>query len=353
MKVFYLTISLFLFSCSKRVEDKCFVDKMNTEDVVIWENVPQSYTLNQILAEKPNYLEITNLTAYRDFETDKEEFLLRKRGGITEISFSVFDEKFSDQFVCFGKQKSGNTIYGLGMNRLGYWLLKIENNRPSAHFLGLSSNLYYFNKIQQNPIVQGDKIHIEGSLVKMENPIDRGGYKNYAVIEDGKLFTVKMEDLVQDSDHDGYNDIFENSFGLNPHKKDTDGDGINDFEDKNPMFRSLDNKFTRLYDQLLSDTFVGAENLNYEFQVYKTDCEYFHQVNPSQKVLFVSEDKKKQTYYTRVSDIIEEIISPIQKNKKNPDSFYIYKAGTFYKKDYSADYENGKWVLKVVGGYVI
>ncbi|AZA89740.1 Uncharacterised protein [Chryseobacterium nakagawai] len=358
MKIIYFTIIVFFFSCSKPIEDKCFIDKMNTEDVVIQVEDSQSYTLKQILAENPNYLEITNLTTYRDFKTDRTEFRLPiaefgEKGKTTETGNTIFDEKFSDQFICFAKQNSGDTLYGLGMNGLGYWLLKIENNKPSVYFLGLSPNLYYFNKIQRNPIVEGDYLHIEGSLVKIDNPIDRGGYKNYSVIEDGKLFKIKLKDLIQDSDQDGYNDIFENSFGLNPHEKDTDGDGINDFEDKNPMFRSSDNKFTRLYNQLVSDTFVGAEKLDYEFQVYQTDCEYFHQINPPQKILFVPEDKKKQTYYTKVADIIEETISPIQKNKKNPNSFYIYKAGAFYKNDYSADYENGKWVLKVVGGYVI
>ncbi|MFC3757063.1 hypothetical protein ACFONJ_13870 [Chryseobacterium tructae] len=358
MKASYFVIPVFFFSCSKSIEDKCFVEKMNTEDIVILNEDPQSYTLKQILSEKPKYLEIINLTAYRDFKTDRTEYLLQamdsgKEGETRENNFILFDEKFSNQFVCFAKQQVGNILYGVGVNKLGYWLLKVENNKPSAYFFGLSPNQYYFNKTQQDLFVQGDYLQIKGSLVSPVQSNESDKNKDYSVIEDGKLFTIKLTDLMRDSDNDGYNDIFENSFGLNPHQEDTDRDGINDFEDMNPMFKSSKDKFTLLYESLLPNASIDSEKKNYEFQVYRSDCDYFHQINPVQKVLFVPEDKKEQTYYTKVSDIIEEMISPIQKNEKNPARFYIYKVGSYFKNDYAADYENGKWVLKVVGGYII
>ncbi|SDI85629.1 hypothetical protein [Chryseobacterium jejuense] len=358
MKIHYFIIIASFFSCSESIDDKCFIDKLDTENIVSLNEEYEPYTLKQILAEKPDYLEITNLKAYRNFKTDRTEFPLyemnaRKVGKIKKNSFTIFDEKFSDQFLYFAEQKIGNILYGLGANRLGYWLLKIENNKSFAYFLGLSPNQYYCNKAQQNPIVQGDYLQIQGSVVKPLESFTRGEFKDYAVLGEGKLFKIKLKDLMQDSDQDGYNDIFENSLGLNSHHADTDNDGINDFEDRNPMFKSSDNKFTRLYESLLPNVSKDSEKKSYEFQVYKTDCEYFHQINPTLKVLFIPEHKKKRTYYTRVSDIITEAISPIQKNNKNPNSFYIYKVGDFYKNDYSADFEDGKWVLKVVGGYVI
>ncbi|WP_160137406.1 hypothetical protein [Chryseobacterium sp. c4a] len=358
MRVSYFFIIAFLFSCSKSIEDKCFVDKMNAENVVMVNKTFQPYTLKQILAEKPKYLEINNLTAYRDFVTDRAEFLKQpensqKEGETSGNNFTILNERFSNQFLCFAQQQVGNIIYGLGFNKLGYWLLKIENNKTFAYFLGLSPNQYYVNRTQQNLFVLGGYLQVKGSLVSPRKSKDPSNYKDYSVIEDGKLFTIKLKDLMLDSDQDGYNDIFENSFGLNPNRKDTDGDGINDFEDMNPMFTSSKGKFTRLYESLLPNPSIDSEKRNFEFQVYKSDCDYFHQINPVQKVLFIPEDKNKQTYYTSVSDIIDEVISPIQKNEKNPDSFYIYKVGSYFKNDYSADYENENWVLKVIGGYII
>lgn len=87
-------------------------------------------------------------------------------------------------------------------------------------------------------MIENGFLQLQGSLVKIVKVPGLPGYDDYSVISDGKLFTIKLEDLTRDSDHDGYNDIFEQSFGLNPDSKDTDGDGINDFEDLSPMFTS-------------------------------------------------------------------------------------------------------------------
>lgn len=361
MKVIYFTMIFLLFSCSKSVEDKCFVDKINTEDIVIQKGTSQVYTPKQILTEKPGYLEIINLTKYRSFKEDStsahsygKEFEERMMQG--EVGFKEFYDNFNLQFGYISKQKIGNIQYALGVNNLGYWLLKIENEKPSAYFLGLSFSHYYLNKIQEQPIIEGGHLQAQGSFVKIIHVGGLPGYDDYSAVEDGKLFKIKLKDIMQDTDRDGYNDIFEKSFGLNEHDKDTDGDGMNDFEDMNPMFKSQKSKFTQLYELLLSNNIYGDEGWkerNYSFSVFQTDCDYFHQVSPEFRILFIPVDKNKQTYYTRVTDITEETISPIQKNKMNPNSFYIYKSGNSYKNDYSADFKDGKWILKVVAGYVI
>ncbi|WP_347218291.1 hypothetical protein [Chryseobacterium sp.] len=361
MKVIYLTMILLLFSCSKSVDDRCFVDKINPEDIAIHDDISQAYTPEQILKEKPGYLEIINLTKYRSFKEDStsahsygKEFEGRMMRN--EVDFKEFDDKFNVQFGYISQQKVGNIQYAVGVNNLGYWLLKMENGKPSAYFLGLSFSHYYLNKIQEQPIIEGEYLQVEGSFVKIIKVGGLPGYDDYSAIEDGKLFKIKLKDLMQDTDRDGYNDIFEKSFGLNEHNKDTDGDGMNDFEDMNPMFKSEKNKFTQLYELLLSNNIYGNgdwKKINYTFSVFQTDCDYFHKVSPEFRILFIPEDKKRQPYYIRVTDITEETISPIQKNKMNPNSFYIYKSGNSYKNDYSADFEDGKWILKVVGGYVI
>ncbi|MDR6923766.1 hypothetical protein [Chryseobacterium sp. 2987] len=359
MKILYFAVLALLFSCSKSAEENCFVASKDELYAPYEEQKP--YTVQQILNEKPAYLEIINLTKYRDFKKDSiadhtydkeyEENFKRK-----ETDFKVFDEKFSKQFWYTAQQKVGNVLYALARNNLGYWLLKIENNKPSAYFLGLSFSHYYFNKIQEQPIIQEEYLQIEGSLVKIIKVPGLPGYDDYSAQEDGKLFKIKLKDLMKDTDKDGYNDIFEKSLGLNSDNKDTDGDGINDFEDMNPMYKSDKNKFTQLYELLLLNNGYGEENQdkrNYSFLVYESGCDYFHQVNPGFRVLFISEDKRKQTAYTRITDITDGGISKIQKNAKNPDIFYIYEFGSSSSNDYSAEYKNGKWEIQWVGGIVV
>lgn len=359
MKILYFAALATIFSCSESAEDNCFV---NSRDEIYGKYEEQKpYTVQQILNEKPAYLEIINLKKYRDFKKDStaahtydqeyDENFKKK-----ETDFKLFDEKFSKQFWYIARQQVGNVLYALGSNNLGYWLLKIENNKPSAYFLGLSFSHYYFNKIQQQPIIQGEYLQIEGSLVKIIKVGGLPGYDDYSALEDGKLFKIKIKDLMKDTDKDGYNNIFEKSMGLNPDDKDTDGDGINDFDDMNPMYKSGKNKFTRLYELLLLNNGYGEADQrkrNYSFLVYESGCDYFHQVSPEFRVLFIPEDKRKQTAYTRVTEITDGSISRIQKNAENPGIFYIYESGSSFSNDYSAEYKNGKWEIQWVGGIVI
>ncbi|AZA83991.1 hypothetical protein C1637_15980 [Chryseobacterium lactis] len=361
MKFFYFTLFISLLSCSKSVEDKCFVEKMNNTDVIFVDDLKEKpYTVKQILDQKPKYLDIINLKKFRTFKKDSadshfytssdSENMIRKQ----YVEFKEFKSKFSDQFVFYAKEQVGNVQYGLGKNNLGYWLLKIENNKADAYFLGLSFSHYYINKIQENPFIENGFLQLQGSLVKIIKVAGLPGYDDYSAMEDGKLFKIKINDLTKDSDNDGYNDIFENSFGLNPNNKDTDGDGVNDFEDMNPMFKSGKNKFTELYELLLPNYgTTDMKKMYYVFQVYESDCDYFHQIRPDVRVLFIPENKDKQTYYTKITDITDEYISKIKKDKEDPNRFYIQKFGNSYGNNYSADYEKGKWILKLGGGYII
>lgn len=329
-------------------------DKENSFEAYVEE---KPYTIQQILNEKPDYLEIENLKNYRSFKTDsigntfhnisKEEG--ERKWKAYKNDYQLFNEAFSEQFWYYQKQKVGNILYALGNNRQGYWLLKIENNKPSAYFLGLSFSHYYFNEVQEEPIIKGDYLQIEGSLVKIVKVTGLPGYDDYSAMEDGKLFKIKLKDLMLDYDQDGYNDIFEKSFGLNPHNKDTDGDGINDFDDMNPMYKSEKNKFSRLYEQIIQTNsgILNSTKQYYSFAIYDNDCDYFHQINPDFRVLFIPEDKKKRTNYTKITDVIREGISKIKKDSKNPAMFYITKFGGGADR-YSAEYKNGKWEIILI-----
>ncbi|AQX13374.1 hypothetical protein KRE40_07065 [Elizabethkingia meningoseptica] len=361
MKKIYLFIIPLIISCSKSIEDRCFMsDKENSFEAYVEE---KPYTIQQILNEKPDYLEIENLKNYRSFKTDsigntihnisKEEE--ERKWKAYKNDYQLFNEAFSEQFWYLKRQQIGETLYALARNGLGYWLLKTENNKPSAYFLGLSFSHYYFNEVQEEPIIKGDYLQIEGSLVKIVKVPGLPGYDDYSAMEDGKLFKIKLKDLMLDSDQDGYNDIFEKSFGLNPYNKDTDGDGINDFDDMNPMYKSEKNKYTQLYEQLLqaNSGLENPEKLHYTFRAYQNDCDYFHQVNPYIRVLFIPEEKKKQTSYNRVTNIVRESISKMKKDEKNPDILYFGISGNSSMQHGSAEYKNGEWDIALQQDVVI
>ncbi|KFF00847.1 hypothetical protein IX39_09560 [Chryseobacterium formosense] len=353
----YLFLLFLIFSCSKTSEENCFIEK---EDKTVYEE-EKPFTAQQILENKPDYLEVISLKKFRSFRQDSIERNYFEDEKLEEIKwekkkeeYKDFNEKFDDQFSCSNKQLVGTTQYCLGRNNLGYWLLKIENNKTNAYFLGLSFSHYYFNEIQKKPIINKGFLELEGSFVKIVKVAGLPGYDDYSAIEDGKLFKIKLENLTKDSDRDGYNDIFEKSFGLNPNNKDTDGDGMDDFNDLNPMFKSENNKFTQLYEMLLPD--YGSENLrnnNYYFEVFISDCDYFHQISPKYHVLFVPEDLKLNTNYVKITDVSRHSIDKIRKNKNNPNIFYIKVWGTSSMTDYSAEYKDGKWILEIGGGYII
>lgn len=361
MKLIYFLAFIFLFSCSETVEDRCFA---GLKEKLTFYQEKKPFTVDQILENKPDYLEIIHLKKYRSFKQDSIESIHRyesdevqeERWKAHQKEYKVFKDYFSDQFSFSQKQQVGNKLYALGTNNLGFWLLAIENSKASAYFLGLSFSHYYINTIQQKPIINGGSLELEGSLVKIVKVPGLPGYDDYSAISDGKLFKISLKDLTRDSDHDGYNDIFEKSFGLNPKKKDTDGDGMIDFDDLNPMFRSSKNKFTELYALLMPQYAEGETDLkkqHYTFMIFESDCDYFHGVNPDYRILFIPESDKKKTYYVKITDVTSYSISKMKKDKKDPDKFYISESGSSYERDYSAEYKNGKWSLETIGGITI
>lgn len=352
----YLFFLFLIASCSKSLEERCFIT--GDEKYFNSNEEPKAFTVKDILENKPDYLEIVNLKNFRSFKKDSLEAVnlyntlekSEKYWKDQKTLFSDFDEKFFGEFHYSFKQIEGNVKYALGKNGLGYWLLEIKNDKPSAYFLGLSFSHYYFNNLQRNPIVKDGFFQIEGSLVKIASNFALRE-KEFSALEDGKLFKIRLEDLKKDADNDGYTDVFEKCFGLNPNSKDTDTDGINDFEDHNPLFKSEKNKFTTLYENLINQSLSGIrENLDemdYFIMPFESDCDYFQTINLNAKVLILPEEIEKQPYYVRVTDVFNGGYSKIKKDSKNPDMFYINESGMM---DYSAEYKNGKWIIKNIGG---
>lgn len=169
MKKLYLFAILTSLSCSKTIEDRCFIKEDEKNNYI--EKKP--YTAKQILEEKADYLTIATLKKFRSFDQDSvythetKWRMYDKAINPYDIEYKPFKDKFSEQFLCFGKQELGNNQYALGRNNLGYWLLKIENNQSFAYFLGLSFSHYYINEIQTAPIIKDGFLQIEGSLVQI------------------------------------------------------------------------------------------------------------------------------------------------------------------------------------------
>ncbi|WP_027388423.1 hypothetical protein [Chryseobacterium gregarium] len=362
MRILYFITFILFFSCSRSIEDRCFAgDREQTFKSYI-EKKP--FTVKQILEHKPGYLDITDLTEYRTFRQDStrlkhlydDDRIGKRWWDNYQAEYKVFTERFSDRFLFSHQQQAGNVIYALARNELGFWLCTIENDQSYAYFLGLSFSHYYINDLQQEPMIENGFLQLQGSLVKMVKVPGLPGYDDYSAISDGKLFTMSLENLTRDSDHDGYNDIFEQSFGLNPDSKDTDGDGISDFDDLNPMFISGKNKFTQLYELMLpayAETPGNLKTLHYTFTVFESDCDYFHQVSPDARVLFIPESDRKKTGYVKMTDVTRDGISKIKRSTLDENLFYISTSGSSFENEYSAEYRNGKWVLELVGGIVI
>lgn len=361
MKKYFVFISLLLLMyCKKSAEENCFISVDTKIDNSYTEEKP--FTVRQILENKPKYLQIQKLTKFRSFKKDSIENhnhnVDKSRFEFYKKTYEKFDAKFSQQFSYYTYQKIGNIEYALAKNRLGFWLLKLSENQPKAYFLGLSFSHYYINKIQEIPLLRDGNIQFEGSLVKIVEVPGLPSYDDYSAMKDAKLFKINLRELEKDSDNDGYNDIFENCFGLNPNKKDTDEDGIDDYNDLNPLYKSEKSKFTELYEQLSNEFYPASAKDNFKkiheyFVVYNNDCDYFHSINPNYRVLFAPEKIKDRPYYLQVTDVTDAGFSKIKKDKTNPNIFYISERESSFSKDYSLEYKNGRWNILNIGGLVI
>ncbi|WP_379969664.1 hypothetical protein [Epilithonimonas sp. UC225_85] len=363
MKNIFFLLFLIFISCEKSVEEDCFKDK--DEKIFNGYVEVKPYTVKEILKHKPEYLTISDLKKFRSFKEDSIanhtfNVLDDKKSKLKLANYNEeyqdFDKAFLGQFGYYFRQNVNGINYAFGKNGLGFWLLKIENNRAKAYFLGLSFSHYYINEIQTDPIIKNGELQLQGSLVQIIKVPGLPGYDDYSAIADGKLFKIKLSDLEKDSDNDGYNDIFEESFGLDPKNKDTDSDGVDDLKDMNPLFKSEKNKFTQLYEEFLINNYafdkVNLKEMNYFISVYENDCEYFQKVNPQSRTLIVPEDKDKLPYYLQVTNVVNNGFSKLQKDSQNKEKFYFHEWGGGSTTDYSVEFIKGKWKIIMLGGTV-
>jgi len=67
MKYFsFLLIILFCFSCSKSLEEKCFIQE--NENYFNDFEIEEPWSIDKIIKNKPDYLQIINLKKFRSFK---------------------------------------------------------------------------------------------------------------------------------------------------------------------------------------------------------------------------------------------------------------------------------------------
>lgn len=356
-----LIISLSLLSCKQYEIDKhCFENGKENhtkykefeldkpEDIVKANPKHVKFTIDKkIKSYKEDLAEINH-------SYDYDEKASKKRMEEYDQKFSDLIKNFGEQFQYFNIQKEKNLVYGIGRNQFGYWFLEVKNNIPNAYYLGLS-NFTYINNEQPEKFVIGNKIFAHGSFIRIR---EEWGYPfgpQMEVVKDQLVFEININIIKKDSDNDRFNDLFERLVALNPNSADTDNDGISDFTDGNPLYKSEKSKFSDLYSQVIDDdykTFNFSKN-NYSFAGYFSDCDYFQKINPTQvKVLVYPEKERFKLKSDYKLGMFSHHFGKIKKDKNGKKFFINYGSGAgggFVE----AVYENGKWILIKQSTYAI
>ncbi|QOW10231.1 hypothetical protein Q73A0000_07560 [Kaistella flava (ex Peng et al. 2021)] len=353
MKVYFLLLPLFILSCSKNAEngekpkqtteEQCFIlnEGINYEDV---KKPTAPLTHEEILKDLPAHIQMKNLTNFQKFNYDLKttEKLQAKEKKYFESP--EYQKKFAEWITALPEFNyvSIQDHYALAKNKYGLWIIEKSNNDFKPYFLGLTQNVYlpdFYGKDQK--FLQNNAFVMNGTLVNIQRLSRVPMLPKYEVIKDGVQFVINLDDIKKDSDKDGFNDLFENFIGLNPNSADTDGDGIADFLDSNPKYKSGTDKFTAMYETLVDHPTTTKK---YSFVEILTDCEYFQAMNPKNIKVLVYTTSEKAPVKDDVLDHFFPGKYSKMKTYKNYDNVYFTDFsdptgdGTI-----SAEFVNGKW----------
>lgn len=354
MKKYVAIIFIFLVSCNNSLDENCFVNDNKVEKNIKIENFKVD-TLDKILRSNPKYVKIIEVK--NNLSYDDEMRKLQEKNSFSEESewkikqknyenkFSYFLKNFGEQFLFKQIQKEKVATYGIAENQFGYWFLEIKNKIAKAYFLGLS-DFTYISENQEAILFKDDKLFLKGSLIRIRESWALPYGPQMESVKDFITFEIDLKEVRKDTDNDGFNDIFEKYIHLNPNLKDTDNDGISDFIDTNPLYKSEKSKFTDMYQQILETNYsnLNTVKLNYTFNGYHSDCEYFQKINPKIfKVIILPENLYKRNDYRR--NIFNSSFSKIRKSKMDENIFYIYENDDSGTRNYTAEFVDGKWKI--------
>jgi len=147
----------------------------------------------------------------------------------------------------------------------GYWIAIKENHIWNKYYTGLSANTPIHIKTNSKLCLIKDKntIQIESALIRLIEPAMLPvGPPQYELIKDGLVLNIDLNKIKLDSDGDGLTDIEEDKMMLNPNNNDTDSDGIDDFHDLNPRFKSVQNEKALIFESIINE---------YQFHFFNND----------------------------------------------------------------------------------
>lgn len=353
MKVYYLLIPFVLLSCTdksektsegkEKTENECFI--LNT-GINFDEQKPkvELLTPDEIIKNIPAHIKWEKIADFKAFDYDQAQTDLLKENEKNYFASAAYQTKFATWIAALPEFNylSVNDTYALAKNKYGLWIIENDKDVFKPYFLGLTQNIYlpeFYAKDQK--FIQDHHFVMKGSLVDIQRLSRIPMLPKYQVLKDGVEFKISLDDIKKDSDGDDFNDLFEAFIGLNPKSADTDGDGISDFEDSNPKYKTGTDQFTAMYETLVDH---GRSKTNYSFVEILTNCEYFQDINPKNlKVLMYNTTEKVPLKDDVLDNFFPKKYSKM-KTYKNYDNVYFTDFsdetgdGTI-----SAEMVSGKW----------
>lgn len=355
MKVYLFLLPILLLSCkkgettqqkeSKNTESQCFIlsNGINYDETPTQVAIP---THEEILKNLPKHIQIKPLPDFKKFSYDKKETAAMKAKEKEYFESDEYKNQFKDWIAALAEFKylSVNDNFALAINKYGLWLVEKINDQYKPYFLGLTQNVYlqdFYGKNQK--FIQNNQFVMNGTLVDVQRLSRIPMLPKYEVIKDGVSFTINLDDVRKDSDKDGFNDLFENFIGLDPNSADSDGDGIPDFKDHNPKYKSENSKFTSMYELVVDQP---AKNEQYSFTEVLTNCEYFQKINPKNLKVLMYNTSEKEPIKEDVLDLFfPGKYSKMKTYENYPEVYFTDFSDATGDGTISAEFIKGKWKL--------
>jgi len=223
-----------------------------------------------------------------------------------KITDSIEKAEFSKTFGNIPKPliiKSGKLNYSIAIlyfsNYKSKYYLALSTDEGKTwknYYTGLVRKFNYILKSNsQFPLWKdSEHIQIEADIVRMIKPMTFPGLKEeFETVKKNALLTLHLKEILKDSDNDGFNDLEEElELFTNPLSDDTDHDGIPDYEDPNPKYKSVNNDFTKLLQAIMYGDFPVVENSDVRQSEFIVNLETFEKDFNNPAIFFHGQETK-------------------------------------------------------------
>lgn len=323
---------------------------------------------------------VTNRNKIRDFQDEKADAKYsacmdsvrnltysKKTAGIFDYLILRYDSLNNIKILFYRDPE-------LEERNFGYWIAisKDKGSTWKNYYTGLVENYFYY--IKPNPKIRLIKnestIQLEVAVVrKTRQEMLPVGAPEFELVKDNLVIELDLPKLTSDKDNDGLTDILENKFFTNPHKQDTDGDGIDDFMDRNPRHKDVKSKHSVLYKFLLEYSTMDSAfvSFNYEFREKKgsvgdrartylivTDDPNINNIEGTKNRYIILTKKEFEEYKKYNYVPLKELgVSPSFDIDGKPGQKKIHINGGFWGHDYLLIEKPEGWIVKSIGSYII